>query len=97
MRYLFGSRYREATQQAVSNFLKKDDKHRAEQNDLKTSVYSHSKLLPLESYKEPTSYPDVRPKYSKGYIPSEYIYSHCLCKYNTPRILTPGNLDCVQH
>lgn len=72
MRYLFGSRYREATQQAVSNFLKKDDKHRAEQNDLKTSVYSHPKLLPLESYKEPTSYPDVRPKYSKGYIPSEH-------------------------
>ena len=71
MRYLFGSRYREATQQAVSNFLKKDDKHREEQNDLKTSVYSHPTLLPLESYKEPTSYPDVRPKYSKGYIPSE--------------------------
>lgn len=72
MRYLYGSRYREATQQAVSNFMKKTEEHREEQDDMKKTVYGHPKLLPLASYKEPTSYPDVRPKYSKGYFPSEH-------------------------
>lgn len=71
MRFLYGSRYREATEQAVSNFMKKDKTHRVEQDDLKKTVYSHKKLIPVASYKEPTSYPDVRPKYAKGYFPSE--------------------------
>ena len=71
MRFLYGSRYREATEQAVGNFMKKDQTHRAEQDDLKKTVYSYKKLTPVASYKAPTSYPDVRPKYAKGYYPSE--------------------------
>lgn len=71
MRFLYGSRYREATEQAISNFMKKDETHRAEQNDLKKTVYSHPKLTPLATYREPTFYPDIRPKYAKGYFPSE--------------------------
>ena len=72
MRFLYGSRYREATEQAVSNFMKKDQTHRAEQNHLKKTVYSHSKLKPVPSYKEPSMYPDLRPKYAKGYFPSKW-------------------------
>ena len=72
MRFLYGSRYREATEQAVSNFMKKDQTHRAEQDHLKKTVYSHSKLKPVPSYKEPSMYPDLRPKYAKGYFPSKW-------------------------
>ena len=72
MRFLYGSRYREATEQAVSNFMKKDKNHRAEQDDLKKTVYSYPKLRPVPSYKEPTNYPDLTPKYAKGYFPSKY-------------------------
>lgn len=72
MRFLYGSRYREATEQAVSNFMKKDQNHRAEQDHLKKTVYSHSKLKPVPSYKEPSMYPDLRPKYAKGYFPSKW-------------------------
>ena len=72
MRFLYGSRYREATEQAVSNFKKKDQTHRAEQDHLKKTVYSLSKLKPVPSYKEPSMYPDLRPKYAKGYFPSKW-------------------------
>lgn len=72
MRFLYGSRYREATEQALSNFLKKDKNHRVEQDDLKKTVYSYPKLKPVASYKEPTDYPDLTPKYTKGYFPSKY-------------------------
>ena len=72
MRFLYGSRYREATEQAVSNFMKKDKNHRVEQDDLKKTVYSYPKLKPVPSYKEPTNYPDLTPKYAKGYLPSKY-------------------------
>lgn len=72
MRFLYGSRYREATEQAVSDFMKKDKTHRAEQDDLKKTVYSHPKLKPVPTYREPTNYPDLTPKYAKGYFPSEH-------------------------
>lgn len=71
-RYLYGTRYREECEQAVSGFLQKTDKHRAEGDQLKTAVYTHAKLKQLPTFQEPSMYPDLRPRYSKKYFPSEH-------------------------
>ena len=94
MRFLYGSRYREATEQAVSNFMKKDQTHRAEQDHLKKTVYSHSKLKPVPSYKEPSMYPDLRPKYAKGYFPSKWT-THCSLIYKSHFVNLVLTLECV--
>ncbi|EDO48739.1 predicted protein [Nematostella vectensis] len=72
MRYLYGSRYREATDQAISDFMQKDEKYRNESDDLKKTVYSTKKLQPRADHKEPSMYPDLRPRYGKDYFPSEH-------------------------
>ena len=71
MRFLYGTRYKEATEEAVSGFMKKDMTHRTETDDLKKTVYSYQRLKPSAEYKDPTMYPDLKPRYIKGYFPSK--------------------------
>ncbi|KAK3723807.1 hypothetical protein QZH41_019484, partial [Actinostola sp. cb2023] len=71
VRFLYGSRYKEATEQAVSDFMKKDDKHRQDSDALKQTIYSIPKLKARPDFQDPTMYPDLKPRYSKSYFPSE--------------------------
>ncbi|KXJ22942.1 Protein FAM166B [Exaiptasia diaphana] len=71
VRFLYGSRYKEATEQAVSNFNMKDGKYRSESDELKKTVYSTPTLKTRADFQDPTMYPDLKPRYSKNYFPSE--------------------------
>lgn len=70
--FIFGSRYKESTEEAVSKFLDTNRKQRADQDDLQRTASSSQRLRKRCDFQDPKTYPDLNPMYQKHYQISKY-------------------------
>lgn len=70
--FIFGSRYKESTEEAVSKFLNSNHKQRADQDELQRTASTSQRLRKRYDFHDPKTYPDLNPMYKKNYRMSKY-------------------------
>ena len=65
--FIFGSRYKESTEEALGKFLQSNNKQRSDQYDLVRTTRTAPSLRKRSDFQDPVTYPDLNPMYSKKY------------------------------
>lgn len=65
--YIFGTRYKESTEEALEKFLQTNKKERSDQQDLARTAALAPTLRKRFDFHDPAVYPDLNPMYSKNY------------------------------
>lgn len=65
--YIYGSRYKESTEEAIEKFLRTNQKQRADYDDLRRTATTSRSLSKRHDFQDPTMYPDFNPAYGKNY------------------------------
>ncbi|XP_028391194.1 protein FAM166B-like isoform X2 [Dendronephthya gigantea] len=65
--YIYGTRYKESTEEALEKFLQTNAKQRSDQQDLAQTAASAPSLRKRYDFHDPAVYPDLNPMYSKNY------------------------------
>ena len=69
--FIFGSRYKESTEEALGTFLQTNQKQRSGQRDLAHTAATAPTLRKRLDFRDPVVYPHLNPMYSKNYRTSD--------------------------
>jgi hypothetical protein len=72
--FIFGSRYKESTEEALGTFLQTNQKQRSDQRDLAHMAATAPTLRKRFDFQDPVVYPDLNPMYSKNYRTCESFF-----------------------
>lgn len=65
--FIFSSRYKESTEEALEKFIQTNQKQRLDQYDLARTAATAPSLKKRFDFQDPATYPDLNPMYSKNY------------------------------